>query len=223
LLAITTFPPKAWDVYAKVCLSRMAKFWPGSIRAYIESHAPPALDDRVEYRPLYGIARESFLGIPKPDNRKGFLWDAHRFCHKVFAQLDAAEAGEPFWWIDADVLMRGKPPPELLEQTELVTFMGRDSYTETGLVGFNPKHPDWPRFESRYRKMYQGFIYELPHGWTDCHAFDWARAGAGKNLTPGGRGFDNVMRQSVFDPYMAHYKGPLKLELMTRRSELEQV
>lgn len=232
MLAITTFPEKAWDVYAKVCLSRMAKLWPGSVRAYIESHAPPALDG-IEYRPLSGIPeRDAFLALPKPDQRKGFLWDSKRFCHKVFAQLDAAKDGEPFWWIDADVLMLRRPPEEFLEQTEVVTFMGRDSYTETGLVGFNPKHPDWPQFEAVYRLMYvpnqylmypTPGIYGQPGGWTDCHAFDRARAGRGKNLTPHGRGFDNVMRESAFAPYMAHYKGPLKMELYRNGGAFEQV
>ncbi len=191
----------------------MVKFWPGSIRAYIESQTPPALDG-IEYRPFDSAEREVFLALPPAFPMKGFLWDAKRFCHKVFAQLDAAKDGEPFWWIDADVLMGATPPEDLLEQSELTTFMGRSSYTETGLVGFNPKHEAWPLFESRYRYMYQGGIYSLQNGWTDCHAFDWARGGQGKNLTPAGQGFDNVMRQSVFAPYMAHYKGPLKMQLM---------
>lgn len=191
----------------------MATLWPGSIRAYVEGQAPPAIDG-VEFRPLFSDARARFLAHPRPEERKGFIWDAKRFCHKVFAQLDAAKAGEPFWWIDADVLLLRKVPLELLDQNELVTFLGRDSYTETGLVGFNPQHKDWPDFEKRYREMYRlGLIYGLQNGWTDCHAFDWARDGRGKNLTPGGQGFDNVMRQSVFAPYMAHYKGPLKAEL----------
>lgn len=210
-LAVTTFPPWAWEVYAEVCLSRMVKFWPGSVRAYIEGPGPPTLDG-IECRPLDMPARRDFLSAPLP-NRPGFLWDAKRFCHKVFAQLDAAKDGEPFWWIDADVLMMARPPDELLEQHDLVTFLGRDSYTETGLIGFNPKHPDWPEFEKRYRAMYEdGEIFSLPY-WTDCHAFDAARDGRGKNLTPNGKGFENVMRSSEFAPYMAHYKGPLKRQL----------
>ena len=211
MLAITTFPPAAWDIYAKVCLSRMVKFWPGSIRAYFEGPIPPTLEG-VEFRPLDSPERQAFLDAPH-EQKKGFLWAAKRFCHKVFAQLEAAKEGEPFWWIDADVVMFKKVPEALLEQTELVTFLGRDSYTETGLIGFNPKHPDWEWFEDRYRKMYtEEMIYRLS-AWTDCHAFDTARAGRGKNLTPYGRGFENVLLESEFAPYMAHYKGPLKLDL----------
>lgn len=215
MLAITTFPPNAWDVYVKTCLRRMVKLWPGSIHAYFEGATPPAFDG-VEFRSLDAIPeRREFLerDIPK---RHGFLWDVKRFCHKVFAQLEAAKAGEPFWWIDADVLMLDTPPAEMLEQYELVTFLGRDSYTETGLIGFNPKHPEWKWFEDRYRSAYtEEIITSLPRGWTDCHAFDWARDGRGMNLTPYGRGFGNVMDTSEFGPYMAHFKGRRKWELQT--------
>lgn len=211
MLAVTTFPPWAWDVYAHRCLSQMAKLWPGSVRAYFEGLGPPTLDG-IEFRPLDMPERSEFLSRIVP-NRPGFLWDAKRFCHKVFAQLDAAKDGEPFWWIDADVLMLDRPPEELLEQHDLVTFLGRDSYTETGLIGLNPKHPDWADFQERYKAMYEdGEIFSLSY-WTDCHAFDAARQGRGRNLTPNGRGFENVMRSSAFAPYMAHYKGPLKREL----------
>ena len=191
----------------------MAKLWPGSIRAYIEGHAPPAING-VEFRPLDMPERQAFLDR-SIEKKPGFLWDAKRFCHKVFAQLDAAKDGEPFWWIDADVLIGRKVPRELLEQEDFVTFLGRDSYTETGLIGFNPKHPKFDEFLERYRWMYHSVtgIYGHPDGWTDCHAFDAARRGGGKNLTPKGRGYENVMQESEFGPYMSHYKGPLKMEL----------
>lgn len=209
--AVTTFPQGAWNTYAKTCLARMVKLWPGSIRAYFEGQRPPALDG-VEFRPLDMEERTAFLNR-EIEKRPGFLWDAKRFCHKVFAQLDMAKDGEPFWWIDADVLISKKPPRHLFEQEDVVTFLGRNSYTETGLVGFNPKHPDWQDFERRYRSMYaDAKILQLDY-WTDCHAFDEARQGRGKNLTPGGRGFDNVMKVSPFGPYMTHYKGNLKSDL----------
>lgn len=215
MLAVTTFPPSAWDYYAKACLSQMVKLWPGSVRAYFEGSGPPTLDG-AEFRPLDAIEeRAGFLARPIDESR-GFLFAAKRFCHKVFAQLDTAKDGEPFWWIDADVLMSASPPEEILQQDELVTFLGRDSYTETGLIGFNPNHSEWEDFESRYRAMYtEGRILNLPFR-TDCHAFDAARKGRGKNLTPGGRGFENVMERSAFAPYMAHHKGNRKVEIYRR-------
>jgi hypothetical protein len=210
-MAITTFPPAAWNVYAKSCLTRMAKLWPGSVRAYIEGQAPPAIDG-IEFRPLDMPERQQFLDRTI-EKKLGFLWDAKRFCHKVFAQLDAAKDGGPFWWIDADVAVSRKVPRMLLQQTEVVTFLGRDSYTETGLIGFNPEHPEWEWFADRYRGLYASGGLLALDCWTDCHAFDHAREGRGENLTPNGRGFENVMAESRFGPYMTHFKGPLKARL----------
>lgn len=212
MLGVTTFPQWAWSVYAKNCVERMVKLWPGPVRVYFEGVAPPHLEG-AEARPLDSIReRSEFLQVPM-QKVPGFLWDAKRFCHKVFAQLDAAKGGEPFWWIDADVMLRKAVPAEMLEQDELVTFLGRDSYTETGLVGFNPKHSKWSEFEDRYCRMYtEAEIFSLPY-WTDCHAFDAARGGQGRNLTPNGRGFQNVLADSVFGEYMVHFKGPLKLKV----------
>ena len=214
MLAITTFPPKAWSLYAGSCVRHMVRCWPGSIRVYFEGSAPPAIDecDRVELRPLDMPERDDFLRREIPQ-RSGFLWDAKRVCHKVFAQLDAAKDKQPFWWIDADVVVFDEVPESLVQQEAMVTFLGRDTYTETGLVGFNAAHPEFSDFESKYLAMYsQGRLLELPC-WTDCHAFDAAREGRGLNLTPLGKGFDNVIEQSEFGRYMAHFKGPLKREL----------
>ena len=215
MLGITTFPPSHWDYYAGLCVERMSKLWPGPVRVYYEGPAPPALEG-IEARPLHSKDRAEFLKrkiVPPTYTSNTFLWDAKRFCHKVFAQLDAMEDGEPFWWIDADVLMTRPLLEALVQQTEMVTFLGRNTYTETGLVGFNPKHPDFSAFKERYRAMYtEGDLLKLPC-WTDCHAFDAAREGKGEDLTPHGRGFNNVMADSKFGPYMVHYKGPRKAEL----------
>lgn len=211
-LAITTFPPKAWNVYAKTCLKRMAKFWPGSVRAYFEGDVPPSLEG-IEFRPLSELTDRTDFMNREVEKRPGFLWDVKRFSNKVFAQLDAAKDGGPFWWVDADVAIFRPVPGALLEQTDFVTFLGRDSYTETGLVGFNPPHPEFNGFVSRYRAMYtEGTILSLSC-WTDCHALDAARQGGGEDLTPKGRGMDNVMQDSKFGPFMAHFKGPLKADL----------
>ena len=210
MLAVTTFPPWAWDVYAKTCVQSMIDLWPGPVRVYFEGSAPPAIKG-AELRPLDEIKeRSQFLKRIVPQGPGGFLWDVKRFCHKVFAQLDSSD--EPFWWIDADVAIFSPVPEELTQQQEMVTFLGRSSYTETGLIGFNPLHTDFEEFKQRYRRMYsEGLIFRLRY-WTDCHAFDEARQGMGESLTQG-KGFENVMEQSKFGPYMTHFKGPRKAEV----------
>lgn len=212
MLAITTFPQSAWDFYARFCVERMIAFWPGPVRVYFEGWPPPAVEG-AELRPLDSIPeRTEFLSRDIPP-AKNWLRDAKRFCHKVFAQLNTMEDNKPFWWIDADVAISRAIPESMVEVEDVLMFLGRDSYTETGLIGFNPKHSDFAEFEDNYRKMYtHGRIFTLG-GWTDCHAFDAAREGKGYDMTPGGRGFDNVMEDSVFGPYMTHFKGPRKAQV----------
>jgi len=144
------------------------------------------------------------------------MYDVKRFCHKVFAQMLALEEHEQFFWLDADVELISTPPEELLEDIasrSFVSFLGRDTYTETGVIGFNREHPEFREFLNRYKDCYVGNqIFNLPF-WTDCHAFDYARNGGGYNMTPHGRGVDNVLENSVLGNYMVHHKGNRKLKL----------
>ena len=218
--AVTTFPAWGWDVYARYCVDSWLQSWPGSVLAYYEGDAPPASVTGVEFRPLSDVAgRAEFLDIELPEP-SSFLFDAKRFCHKVFTQLDAMASGEPFWWIDADVEMLRPIPAELIDDLtdrDFVAFLGRTSYTETGVIAFNPDKPGFNDFRNAYTAAYAApfnhdGILRRPY-WTDCHAFDYARNGGGYNMTPDGRGFDNVMRSSPLGTYMEHHKGNLKLRL----------
>lgn len=217
-MIVTTFPEWAWDVYAEKCLRSWIKAWPGSILVYYEGDAPPSRVPGVEFRPLDKIlSRQVFLKYPTPEPTS-FLRDVKRFCHKVFAQLDALHDNEQIWWLDADVELKETPPKWLMDELinrSFVTFLGRNSYTETGVIGFNQKHKDFMAFRWRYQKCYEvpcPKILELQY-WTDCHAFDHSRNGMGYNMTPEGKGFDNVLEHSVLGPYLIHHKGPLKLKL----------
>lgn len=219
MYCVTTFPPWGWDVYAHKCIQTWVKSWPGSVLAFYEGKAPPALIPGVEFRPLdENRDREEFLKIAVPKTTS-FLHDVKRFCHKVFAQLSVMDEFEQFWWLDADVEIKETPPDELLQDIlnrSFVSFLGRDTYTETGVIAFNQMDEDFPEFRKRYRDCYmEGRVFELPY-WTDCQAFDYARKGRGYNLTPDGRGVENVLRTSPLGRYMEHHKGRLKLNLEER-------
>ena len=221
MIAVTTFPEWGWDVYARHCIETWQKFWPGSVLAYYEGTAPPTPVAGVEFRPLSEIeGHDDFinLGIPQPDS---YMYDARRFSHKVFAQLDAMEDYDQFWWLDADVEMTSRVRDSLVQDItnqSFVAYLGRKgSYTETGVIAFNAFHDDFERFRKRYERCYldplgEGGIYRLPY-WTDCHAFDYARFDQGHNLTPEGKGVDNVLRISPLANCMVHHKGRLKLNL----------
>lgn len=215
MLAVTTFPEWGWDVYAERCIGSWVKSWPGSILAYYEGVAPPSCVPGVEFRPLSSDIRTRFLSlnVPEPPN---FLYDVKRFCHKVFAQLLAMEENDQFYWLDADIEMLKSPPEELIQEVmeqSFVSFLGRNTYTEAGVIAFNKEHEDFPEFESRYRWCYEkGGIFKFNY-WTDCHAFDYARNGKGYNMTPDGQGVDNVLPASPLGEYMVHHKGLRKMKL----------
>jgi len=216
MIAVTTFPPWAWDVYAKQAIESFLEYWPIPIVVYYES-PPPLSDRRVGMRPLDSIPeRAEFLEREVPEV-KDYRYDAKRFCHKVFAQLETLKEYEKVIWLDADVVTFREIPIRTLEMLldgAAVTYLGRNTYTETGFVGFNKSDPDFSEFEKKYREMYtKGKILALPYH-TDCHAFDEARKGiAGKNLTPFGKGMQDVFNMSVLGQYAAHFKGPRKVQL----------
>ena len=156
---------------------------------------------------------KSFYEDTKHIKPETYLFDANRFCHKVYAQLDAFESGFRYVvWLDGDVVVK-KPFGEdfligLLDG-EMCAFLGRkESYTETGFIVFDTQHPDFPEFKKRYREWYdKRYLFLLPY-WIDCLAFDASKFELSqKNLTPDARGMMDVFSQSLLAEYMDHDKG----------------
>jgi hypothetical protein len=149
----------------------------------------------------------------KPES---YLFDATRFAHKVYAQLDAFESKHRYVvWLDADVVFKKRFGQRFIKKLldgKMCAFLGRrGSYTETGFIAFDTHHPDFEEFKSRYREIYDGrFLFMLDY-WIDCLAFDASRRGlAGRNLTPEGQGMTDVFSISPLEPYLDHDKGNRK-------------
>ena len=159
---------------------------------------------------------ESFYKDTDHIKPESYIFDAQRFCHKVYAQLDAFESDHRYVvWLDADVYVK-KPFGEKflkgLLDGEMVAFLGRaHSYTETGFIAFDTHHPDFPEFKERYRRWYdERHLFLLPY-WIDCLAFDASKHELSqKNLTPDARGMMDVFSQSLLSEYMDHDKGMRK-------------
>lgn len=142
-----------------------------------------------------------------------YLFDAQRFCHKVYAQLDAFNSRHRYVvWLDADVFVKkpfGEKFIKILLNGEMCAFLGRQgSYTETGFIAFDTHHPDFIKFKQRYRDWYdKRHIFLLPY-FIDCLVFDASRYGlSGNNLTPDARGMMDVFSQSLLADYFDHDKG----------------
>jgi hypothetical protein len=225
LLAVTTFHPEGFRKYGKRCLESLSQFFPGRIVAYYEEK--PDWSGRVEFRDFFSIPEASryLERIKRVAGSDGygadgydFRYNASAFCRKVFAQDAVFGEDEHVFWIDADCEIL-KPIPEdflkgLLEGVPFCYF-GRKNYTETGFVGFNTSHKDFPAFRSKYLSYFtSGRIFSQLEGWHDCIAFDYARKGiTGNNLSPAGAEMGHVLLQSALAEYLDHMKGPKRKEL----------
>lgn len=191
--------------------------------AYYES---PVEIDGVDCRNLFDIPKvtaflERLKRHPGADGtgpeKYNFRYDCNKFCRKVFAQDAVFDEDEYVFWVDADTIVK-KPVPEKflkgLFNGQALLFLGRNTYTETGFVGFHTKHPDFQKFRENYLSYFlTGKILSQLKGWHDCIAFDHARQGvSGTNITPKGMHYDEVMPSSVLGEYFDHLKGNRKFD-----------
>jgi hypothetical protein len=154
-----------------------------------------------------------------------YNYDLWKFSRKVFAQYDVLKSyrGKVFW-LDADIKFKEKVPKKWLEdlfEDKPLVYLAREGFhTETGFVGFDTDHSDFPPFLEKYINcLRKGVILTLTQ-WHDCAAFDYAREGIeGKDLAEGIwdqnkklslYGLD-VFNKSVLNKYMDHVKGNRKI------------
>lgn len=147
-----------------------------------------------------------------------YLYDARRFAHKVYAQLDAFNSDHRYVvWLDADVVVTAELTEDFLKgllDGGFCAFLGRDlTYTETGFLIFDILHDDFPEFHRRYRDLYDNRrLFSLPY-WIDCLAFDTSRQGLNAtNLTPEAAGMIDVFSRSPLKDVMHHNKGQRKFQ-----------
>lgn len=233
--AITTFSSHGYERYAKHLLETFVKTWPCDLVVFYEKEPPDFSHAKVQYRPLRELEnRKAFFSISEliPGSNgtaKGdysYTWDARKFCNKVFAQL-AVEDDYTFW-LDADVVCHEPISKDyllgLVEDT-CVTYFGREgTYPETGFLGFNQTHPDWPKFKAQYEAVYlTGNIFKQP-GWHDCYALKVALKDiAQRNLSPMGRGYEDVIGSSELSQYLEHRKGQRKYRPFVSRDAERRV
>ncbi len=171
----------------------------------------------VETKKLHDVPGwESFYKDTAHLEPQTYLFNAQKFCHKVYAQLDAFESGERYVvWFDADCVFTADMQTKFLKKLvkdHFCAYLGRKgTYTETGFLIFDTHHDDFPKFKERYRALYdQRLIFGLKF-WIDCIAFDEARQGLqARNLTPEVEGMVDVFSRSPLKKYVEHDKGARK-------------
>lgn len=244
MIAVTCFSEKGYEETGRKMLETFVENWPIKIIAYYESKKVPDLrHPNIIYRPFFAIPGViGFLDYLAADNdhpingvviqdgkeRYNYNYDIWKFCRKMFAQFDAFKERGKVFWVDSDVVTRKPIEREFLENLfdgEHLVFLGREGFhSETGFVGFDVEHPEFPKFEERYvDTLRRGIIFTLER-WHDCAAFDWAREGKGKDLSPFWKQGDSlsVWKRTILADYMIHYKGQRKY-LVNKYKEVDKV
>jgi len=244
VIAVTTFAQKHWETYGKEMLESFSKNWPGEIHCYVDE-IPDTEFPKVTYkmlRKVHGLvpfihyceamSRSACKKMDVPygernnvtrgmiEGNYSYTYDAVRFCHKVFAQLDALRKNDgKVFWIDADSVALKPIPEEFLESTfdgKTLSILSRPGfYTETGFVGFDTQGDRFDEFLDSYERVYgKGILFTLP-GWHDCYAIDRAINDSQvpyNDLVGGWKLGDKleVMENTVLGEYIYHKKGNQK-------------
>jgi hypothetical protein len=226
MLGVTSFSKEGYELYGKACLASL-KNWPCKFIVYHEGE-PDFKSPQIEYRSLYDIRliREFLHRLSSVDGADGLIegkydyrFDASRFCRKVFCMDALFGETDKLFWLDADTLTHKKIPEGFLNDLlhgVPFCYLGRDKFrTETGFLGFNTAHDDFPLFRSRYLLTYTGGAFMGLEAWEDTAVFDYARGDIkGNNLnTTALQGIDHCWPHTVLGEYIEHFKGRRKFVL----------
>jgi len=231
---VTSFHDEGYDLYGKKFLESFIEHWDIPLTVYYEIKRDFPVDNRITYKPLFELerltdylSREKIQVISVINNWKFNLF---KFCRKAFIQAEEMKY-EPFFWIDADVVIDRKPDIDLTDLLgdSLVAYMKRINYHPcTSLVGFNTKHPEMPEFRHGYINQYlTDDVLTYPE-WHDAYVFgryvnsyvNSKTIYAGnyidvKNLCWNIPNEDKGFASNVFNlvlPFARHNKGNLKYE-----------
>lgn len=221
---VSTFSDRGYEEYAKYFVETLRRNLDEQIDVflYVDNKKLFKTSSNIHKLELEKTVPDltQFKNRNKDKTFKNFLWDAVRFSHKSYAIWHAATTSnvDMLIWLDADTEILNKISVEYLKtflpDGYFTSYLGRDSYSETGFIAFDLRNPHAKEFFDIFKNYYDSDkIYELI-AFTDCHVFDATRIeleNAGKikshNLTP----FPTKHHfNQTFAGRMVHLKGDKK-------------
>jgi len=189
LRIVSTFSPDQWAAFARKNVQTWLEHIDAEFVLYHEGEHPPNLQSpRIMWRcwdeiPCAVEFVEDAINFAPACGRFGtqydYNYDARRFAHKAYAQIDAAkEPGDLLLWLDADVELTRELSADRLEEmlagAPMATFQRPGYHSETGVVLWDLRHPKAAEFFRGYERLYDSRrIYCIPRGWHDCWALDY--------------------------------------------------
>ena len=232
--AVTTFPPKAWDQYARRMITSFLEHWPEDMElwAYYEGERPGLRHERLRWKALEKVpghrevtrALKTFAatrGLVQPGGSRNYRYDAAAFVHKVFAQCDAAtNLDGVLVWVDADTYFTGAVEHDWLDDQlggHFMAYQGRSGWHScASFVMWDMAHDQAEGFFRAYFELVVSGRFLLLPEWHDSFWLDTLREALeldATNITPPQAFFRsgpvNVF-DAVFEGRGHHLKGNLK-------------
>ena len=224
---VTTMNKSVFDKYGKdLLISYMNTKQKYPIHVYVEDDISKyPIMQNVTYVPLWDVEPEckKFTQRHKDLPVPSFMFDAVRFCYKVFAQCNASKNGGKIYYVDADSVFLKRFEDDILNlllPDKICTSMYHRNglYTETGFIGFNMNHECMKDFIEYYRNLYiTDRIFDMRHH-TDCHTYDRTRKEMANKYPDDyyekklgdGKKAHIMARCNIIHDYLDHRKGKRK-------------
>ena len=146
---VTTMNKKLFNDYGKdLLLSYMNTSQKYPMYVYVEDDITKyPIMQNIIYVPLYEVEPECENFVNRNSKREvpSFMFDAVRFCYKVFAQCNASKHGGKMYYVDGDSVFLQCMNDEILDlllPDKVCTshYYRQNLYTETGFIGFKMEH-----------------------------------------------------------------------------------
>lgn len=183
---ITTLTSDIWESYANRSIPSWFDIFPSDTKFFFNCNFQPMADQRITYiddnnEKIKFIAtnreKNRINKYPGPSVTK--RWET--YCHKVFAQYDAAMLCKTKYLIFLDADIKALKPFSIKEVSFLIGdsiggCMMRDEVpTESSLIIYNMQHPKIFGFFEVFRNFYiDETVFDMVQ-WDDSYVFDQAR------------------------------------------------
>jgi hypothetical protein len=241
ILCVTTFNQKLYEEYAKRFIDTYNMDF--DLVIYSEDDLSFLNNDKISTVNFNNDVPDiiKFIETNKEKNlktsKKGFRWDAVRFCYKIYAvthcALNNLEKYDYLIWLDADIIFKEELDKKTLlelfiRNNNMISYLGRKNYhSDCGFLIFDLNHKYTNEYMSKVKHLYDSNeIYNLKE-YHDSYIWDYVRIifenkyGI-KNFNLGyeysnNKSYNHILLKTPLFNYIDHLKGEIRKKIGTSK------
>ena len=237
IAAATTFSLQGYRDYAHRLIETFEQYWDKSIDLYVYYDELPSEGWQIQASNIHYLPadfpnllsfKERNKDHPKQSS-EGFLLDAIRFSHKVYAYVDAAlnKGADIVIWLDGDSITHRPVDQNVIKRWldgKMAGALFRPTiYTETGFHIFDMRYSQSKNFMIKWIDWYNSDRIWTLKFFTDCHTYDATvkefDINLWNDLSPKNN-HPHPFINGILGEHMDHMKGPRKYHGRSNQSDL---